>query len=211
MFQSRRTLRRNIFLALILFFPVVGNSQNLDIRLLRSVYSPEQLKSDGFFRFTSNSEVYIAAGIPAGLAIAGLIRDDREMLRNALVMAAGEALNEGLKLGLKYSINRDRPFETYSDIQSKTDVGGPSFPSGHTSSAFELATSVSLAYPKWYIIVPSYGWAATVAYSRMHLGVHFPSDVLAGAVIGAGSAYLTYKINQKLNIRKRPEPCDCPK
>jgi len=179
--------------------------------MLRSIYSPEQLNSDGFFRLTSNSEAYVAAGIPVGLAVAGLISNDRDLLRNAIVMAAGEALNEGLKFGLKYSINRDRPFETYPDIVRKIAAGGPSFPSGHTSSAFETATSVSLAYPKWYVIVPSYGWAGTVAYSRMHLGVHYPSDVLAGAVIGAGSAYLTYKINQKLNYNRRPKPCNCPK
>ncbi|MDO9339524.1 MAG: phosphatase PAP2 family protein, partial [Bacteroidales bacterium] len=68
----------------------------------------------------------------------------------------------------------------------------------------------TLAYPKWYIIVPSYTWASTVAYSRMDLGVHYPSDVLIGALVGAGSAYLTYKINQKLlNLNKR-KPCDCP-
>jgi membrane-associated phospholipid phosphatase len=204
-------VRRNIFFFLIIFLSVAGNSQNLDIRMLRSIYSPEQLKSDGFFRLTSNSEAYVAAGIPVGLAVAGLISNDRDMLRNAIVMAAGEALNEGLKFGLKYSINRDRPFETYPDIVRKIAAGGPSFPSGHTSSAFETATSVSLAYPKWYVIVPSYGWAGTVAYSRMHLGVHYPSDVLAGAVIGAGSAYLTYKINQKLNYNRRPKPCNCPK
>ena len=204
-------MRRNIFFFLIIFLSVAGNSQNLDIRLLRSIYSPEPLNSDGFFRFTSNSEVYVAIGIPVGLAVTGLIRDDRDMLRNAIVMVAGEALNEGLKFGLKYSINRERPFETYPDIVRKISAGGPSFPSGHTSSAFETATSISLAYPEWYVIVPSYAWAGTVAYSRMHLGVHYPSDVLAGAVIGAGSAYLTYKINQKLNIKKRPKPCNCPK
>lgn len=203
-------MRSKIFI-LLLIFPFTGNSQDLDIRLLRSIYSPEPLNSDAFFRLTSNSEVYVAAGIPLGLAVAGLINEDREMLRNAAVMLVGEALNEGLKLGLKYSINRDRPFETYSDINPKIHAAGPSFPSGHTSTAFETATSLSLAYPKWYVIVPSYGWAGTVAYSRMHLGVHYPSDVLAGAVIGAGSAYLTFKINQKLNIKKRPKPCNCPK
>ena len=204
-------MKKRIFFILILFLPAAGHSQNLDIQLLRAIYSPEPLGSDDFFRFTSSSEVYVVVGLPVGLAVAGLIRDDRDMLRNAVIMAAGEVLNEGLKLGLKYAINRDRPFETDPDIIPKISADGPSFPSGHTSSAFETATSVTLAYPKWYIIVPSYAWAGTVAYSRMHLGVHYPSDVLAGAVIGAGSAYLTYKINQKLNYNRRPKPCNCPK
>ncbi len=148
-------MRRKIFFILILFLPVAAISQNIDIRLLRSIYTPEPLNSDGFFRFVSNSEAYVAIGLPVGIAVTGLIRDDRDMLRNAIVMVAGEALNEGLKFGLKYSINRDRPFETYPDIVRKISAGGPSFPSGHTSSAFATATSISLAYPKWYVIVPS--------------------------------------------------------
>jgi membrane-associated phospholipid phosphatase len=203
-------VRKRFSLFFLLFLPCCIYSQNIDIRLLRSIYSAETLPSDDFFRFTSNSEVYVVVAVPAGMAVAGLIKDDRDMLRNAAVMLAGEVLNEGLKLGLKYSVNRDRPFETYTDITQKISVGGPSFPSGHTSSAFETATSLSLAYPKWYIIIPSYAWAGTVAYSRMHLGVHYPSDVLAGAVIGSGSAFLTYKINQKLNAKKRIRACDCP-
>lgn len=196
-------MKRLFSFLVLLICSITALSQDLDIRLLRSVYSPEPQQSDDFFRFASNSEVYIMAAVPASLVITGLIKDDSEMLRNAVVMIAGEALNTGLKLGLKYSINRDRPFETYSDIIKKIDVGGPSFPSGHTSSAFATATSISLAYPKWYVIVPSYAWAGTVAYSRMHLGVHYPSDVLAGAVIGAGSAYLTFRINQKLQVKKK--------
>jgi membrane-associated phospholipid phosphatase len=64
--------------------------------------------------------------------------------------------------------------------------------------AFATATSLSLAYPKWYVIVPSFAYAGTVAYSRMHLGVHYPSDVAAGAVIGAGCAYLTFLIGKAL-------------
>jgi membrane-associated phospholipid phosphatase len=52
-------------------------------------------------------------------------------------------------------------------------------------AAFALATSLSLSYPKCYIIVPSFAWASSVGYSRMDLGVHYPSDVLAGAIVGA--------------------------
>jgi len=68
--------------------------------------------------------------------------------------------------------------------------------------AFATATSLSLEYPKWYVIVPAYTWAGTVGYSRMHLGVHYPSDVLIGALVGAGSAFITHKVNQKLLKRK---------
>jgi membrane-associated phospholipid phosphatase len=201
---------KRFLLCFLVFWPVCIYSQNIDIRLLRSINSPHEFTSDNFFRFVSNSEVYVAIGTPVIMATTGLIKDDRKMVHNAVVILAGEAINSGITLALKYSINRDRPFITYTDITKKAAAGSPSFPSGHTSSAFATATSVSLAYPKWYIIVPSFTWAGTVAYSRMHLGVHYPSDVLAGAVIGAGSAFLTYKINQKLYHKKKIEPCDCP-
>ena len=141
-------------------------------------------------------------GVPAGMATAGFIKHDENMVRNACVCLAATVVCAGITSALKYSIDRERPFITYPDITKKSNAGSPSFPSGHTSSAFATAASLSLAYPKWYIIVPSFGWASTVGYSRMHLGVHYPSDVLAGALIGAGSAYLTYKINQKM-LNKR--------
>jgi membrane-associated phospholipid phosphatase len=204
-------MMRKVSLIILLLLPSGLFSQNLDIRLLGSMNSPETLPSDDFFRFVSNSEVYLVIGIPAGMAATGLIKDDRELVRNACVSLAAEAINAGITNLLKYTINRDRPFVTYPDITKKAPAGSPSFPSGHTSSAFATATSLTLAYPKWYIIVPSYAWAGTVGYSRMHLGVHYPSDVLAGAVIGAGSAYLTYKINQKLNPKRKIKPCNCPR
>ncbi len=187
-------------------------SQNIDIRLLRSINSGEILNSDKYFRFITNSDTYVIIGAPVILAGAGLIREDNKMVRNAFIMAAGSILNAGVTSALKYSINRDRPFETYPDILKKAKAGSPSFPSGHTSSAFATATSLSLAYPEWYVIVPSFAYAGTVAYSRMHLGVHYPSDVAAGAVIGAGCAYLTYKVNKALlnKSKRRIKPCNCP-
>ena len=61
-----------------------------------------------------------------------------------------------------------------------------------------LAGSLSLQYPKWYVILPSYLYAGTVAYSRMDLGVHYLTDIAGGILIGSSSAYMTYKINKNL-------------
>jgi membrane-associated phospholipid phosphatase len=183
-------------------------SQNIDIKLLRSVYSSEAVSSDNFFRFLSDSEVYLVIGTPAATAAVGLIRHDKTMLRNACVTMASTVLNVAVTNALKYSVNRERPFITYPDIIKKTDTHSPSFPSGHTANAFAAATSFSLAYPEWYIIAPSFVYAGTVAYSRMHLGVHYPSDVAAGAVIGAGCAYITYKVNKLLLEKHKIKPYD---
>lgn len=76
--------------------------------------------------------------------------------------------------------------------------GDPSFPSIHTASAFSLATSLSIKYPKWYVIAPSALWACSVGFSRMNQGVHYPSDVLAGAVLGTGCAFANVYINKWL-------------
>lgn len=137
-------------------------------------------------------------GVPLVMGVAGLINDDDKIFRNACVIVAADAINLGFTYAIKYSVNRTRPFITYPDIVKKTEGGGPSFPSGHTSGAFATATTLSLEYPKWYVIAPSFLWAGTVGYSRMYLGAHYPCDVLAGAIVGAGSAYLSYKANKWL-------------
>jgi membrane-associated phospholipid phosphatase len=194
-------LRRAIFLILFLI-PGISWSQNADIRLLRAINSTEELPSDNFFRFVSDSHTYIIIGTNLTLGAAGFIRHDDGMKNKALEMAVASVATLGITQALKYSINRERPFVKYPDILKKTGAGDPSFPSGHTSAAFSAATSLSLSYPEWYVIVPSYAWAGTVGYSRMHLGAHYPSDVLAGALIGSGTAWLTHVVNRKLNSRK---------
>ena len=191
---------------ILYFFTNNAFSQNLDIRILRSLNSPDKLASDNFFKLVSNSDSYLVVGIPVAIGSVGLIRKNDILIRNACISLASVAVSSSITLIMKYSINRERPFVRYPDITKKSKAGSPSFPSGHTSSAFALATSLSFNYPKWYIIAPSYLWAGTVAFSRMDLGVHYPSDVLAGALIGAGSALLTHYINKKLiiNVHKKP-------
>src|SRR5690606_5101995 len=114
-----------------------------------------------------------------------LIKKDDRSLQSAVEITSSVVVSGALSLGLKYAVDRERPFDTYSFITEVTPADTPSFPSGHTTHAFALATSVSLAYPHWYIVVPSYLWAVTVGYTRMALGVHYPSDVLAGALLGS--------------------------
>lgn len=187
------------YLVVLLLFPVISiYSQNIDINLLRDINLNRNKQLDGVFRGFSNSAGLVAFGLPVLLLGIGVIEKDSIMRNHSLYIGASVLTSAIITNILKYSLDRPRPFETYSFIENVTIAGSPSFPSGHTSDAFALATSVSLAYPKWYIIVPSYAWAGVVSYSRMDLGVHYPSDVLAGAVIGAGAAYLCYKGQQWL-------------
>jgi undecaprenyl-diphosphatase len=58
-----------------------------------------------------------------------------------------------------------------------------SFPSGHSASAFAFASAVGREIPA--ISVPLRGLAGAVAYSRVHTGVHYPTDVIIGSIIGA--------------------------
>jgi len=62
-----------------------------------------------------------------------------------------------------------------------------SFPSGHAASAAAFATGVALESPAWGAVVAPVAWS--VALSRVYTGVHFPSDVLAGAALGAAAAF----------------------
>ena len=66
---------------------------------------------------------------------------------------------------------------------------------------------INNVYPdKWYVVIPSYLWAGWVAYSRMYLGVHYPSDILGGAIVGGGSAFLMYKINNWMARKNGHKP-----
>ena len=62
-----------------------------------------------------------------------------------------------------------------------------------------LLFRTSITYPKWYVIAPSALWACGVGYARINQGVHYPSDVLTGAVIGPGCAFLNIYVNRWLN------------
>jgi membrane-associated phospholipid phosphatase len=192
------------FLVILFLFPVISiYPQNIDIDILREINLNRNKQLDGSFRVITNTVTPLAICTPVFLFGIGLVKKDSLTKQNSLYIGASVISAAIVSTIIKHTVNRPRPFITYPFIEQATKAGSPSFPSGHTSDAFALATSISIAYPKWYVIVPSYAWAGAVGYSRMDLGVHYPSDVLVGAIIGGGSAYLCYKGQQWLLKKMR--------
>ena len=201
--------KRNHFLKITnfigLFFCVSFiNAQNIDITILSDINVNRNTSLDPTFKAITNSALPISVATPLIIYSVGLIKKDSTIKNQALFIGETFLVSAFITTALKYSIKRERPFNTYPDIEKVTAAPGYSFPSGHTSTAFATATSLSMEYPKWYIIAPSFAWASAVGYSRMHLGVHYPSDVVAGAIVGSGSAYISYKLNNWIN-KKRSE------
>jgi len=201
-------IKKNYRKALIfLFIPFLLLSkpitaQNADINLLRDINVKRNTHLDKSFKLITNSVMPVGIGLPLGLIATGLINKDKVTRNNGLEVGASFIIASCISTGLKITVNRPRPFVTYPDIQKMADAGSYSFPSGHTTAAFATATSVSLIYPKWYVIAPAFTWACLSGYSRMHLGVHYPTDVLAGIIIGAGSAFLTHQGAKWIQTKK---------
>lgn len=183
------------------FWSVGVLAQNFDIDLVKSINQNESTFKNNFFDGVSQGVTVFNIAAPLGVLSAGLIRHDKPLQLHAAYMAGGYLLSTLITQSTKRIVQRDRPFITYSFITKRGDGGGYSFPSGHTSAAFCTATSLSLLFPKWYVIAPAYAYAATVGYARMYEGVHYPTDVLAGAIVGAGSAWVAYKAEKWMHKR----------
>lgn len=190
---------KQLILIVLVFIHFGSSAQSLDFSMLRAINKNEYPNWDKSMKITSHSIYPIMVAAPGSLLLTGYIKDDKIMMRNGVKTGISIGFSALLSTGLKYAINRPRPFVQYpNDIIKRTDVGPYSFPSGHTTTAFATATALTLSTKKWYVAVPSYAYACAVGYSRMRLGVHFPSDVLGGMVIGIGSSLLVFQIDKWL-------------
>jgi membrane-associated phospholipid phosphatase len=130
----------------------------------------------------NNSLLWIA--IAAGLSLTGA-SGRRAAGRGVLAIGITSAL---VNVGVKPFYTRTRPDREAAGVPGERYVTMPastSFPSGHSASAFAFATAVSRDNP-WLAIAIQF-LAGGVAYSRVHTGVHYPGDTIAGALIGAGT------------------------
>ena len=188
---------------LIFFLSSFAYAQNADIDLLRSINKNRNIALDPAFKTISNSVVPIGLATPVIIYSIGLIIKDSTVKKQALFIGQTFLVSAFITTAVKRITKIERPYDTYPDIDQAYSSTGYAFPSGHTSTAFATATSLSVEYPKWYVIAPSFVWATAVGYSRMHLGVHYPSDVVAGAIVGSGSAYLSYKMNKWITKKRK--------
>jgi undecaprenyl-diphosphatase len=100
-----------------------------------------------------------------------------------MYVLAGEVLADATSYALRYAIGRDRPPVRFAEPHALVHVpANPSFPSGHAATSFACATLLAWLTP--LPRVPLFVLAALIAFSRVYDGVHYPFDVVGGAVLG---------------------------
>jgi YegS/Rv2252/BmrU family lipid kinase len=179
----------------------------LDGWLLRSALKSRTPFNDRVMRTASQaanrSKLWLA--IAAVLGTAGGSRGRRAAIRGLLAIGISSTIVNG---PLKFVWRRQRPAADILGLRPSL-IAMPtsfSFPSGHSASAFAFAAGVAGEWPA--IGAPVGGAAALVAYSRVHTGVHFPGDVLAGAGIGIAAGALAGRLMRDEPGIQLPAPED---
>ena len=98
---------------------------------------------------------------------------------------------------LKPLFDRTRPYYVLDYEPLIPPVGDASFPSGHTAVSFAAATAIYAINKKWGIA--AYAFAVLMGFSRLYLGVHFPLDVLGGALVGTVAAKIVIGLMKQVN------------
>jgi undecaprenyl-diphosphatase len=156
--------------------------QALDERLLLSVHGAPAVLVPLF---------YLATIVGGGWGLLALVPYlIRQATRVRTLWLLGAIVTQSaLVSSLKSLVGRVRPCDAlgWCDPLVVGSPGGHSFPSGHAAGSFAFAAFVSLCSPRWAPL--AFAWAALVAASRCVLGVHYPSDVLAGALLGSAVGF----------------------
>lgn len=172
---------------------VACEQPTLELRLLCAVYGWEGPIVSGYFQIIDATAYPLFVGLTAGAWSGVLTRQLERSAAERITLAA--TATAVLVLGLKAVSQRERPFDAWLDVKPR---GHPptshAFPSGHAALAFALATAWSLEVPQVYVVVPAYIWATSVAMGRVWKGVHYPTDVLVGAVLGTGVAWTVHRL-----------------
>jgi FMN phosphatase YigB (HAD superfamily)/membrane-associated phospholipid phosphatase len=170
-----------------------GAGGGLDWKIYDAIVSHRRYRLDGFFTpFTNLGSWYILAPVAIVLTAAfAVARRWREAALLALAPACALALNIVLKL----IVHRAPPGGDDDDLVAHARY---SFPSGHTMTTAALAAAlVFIAWPtrwRWPVTAGAVVWAGMMGFSRVYVGVHWPSDVIAGWMMGTAVAWVVWLV-----------------
>ena len=133
----------------------------------------------------ANACTYGTAAAAGGIYLTGLFTHDEHAQRTG-VLSAEAAIDSFLLYGsMKLIFNRERPYMGTGEGKFfYGNFSSGSFPSGHATFAWTLASVVAHEYPKWPVQLAMYGMATAVSTTRVTGGQHFPSDVFFGSTLG---------------------------
>ncbi|MGK2955939.1 MAG: phosphatase PAP2 family protein [Solirubrobacterales bacterium] len=170
---------------------ILGELNRLDLAVYTAVAKSPTPSLDSGLRKLSDAANYsrISMGIAAVLAIAGGPGGRRAAARGLASIAVTSAV---MNVAIKPVAKRKRPDRRAAEVPEARFVRMPeshSFPSGHSAAAFAFATGIGRNIPR--ATAPLVVLASLVGYSRIHTGVHYPGDVIIGALCGVALAEVT--------------------
>ena len=172
--------------------------ERVDVAVYAAVASTPTPELDKFMARLSEAANYSRLSFAAA-AVLALTQGRRGRRAAAYGLASIAVTATAANVFVKPLARRERPERTALEVPVARHVDMPvtrSFPSGHTAAAFAFATGVGQVMPA--AAAPLRGLAAVVGYSRVHTGVHFPGDVVAGALLGTTlSQATTYVLDRR--------------
>ena len=163
----------------------IGAAASLDQTIKVHVQSHRTASEDRFFQQYQNLGSTWSFGVIGAFEIWGESTGDTTAKNTAMDALTASIIGPGIiGTSVKYVVGRVRPNMATRTFEFKPFSGSQSFPSGHVTQAFTVATAVAENYPEWWVQALCYGGAGLVGYARIEQNAHYTSDVVAGALLG---------------------------
>jgi membrane-associated phospholipid phosphatase len=180
----------------------LDDAQRIDVALYAAIAQTPTPALDSAMARLSHAADYSRLSLAAS-AVLATTGGRRGRLAAAMGLASVAVTSSVVNLAMKPLGRRRRPDRVAEQVPVTRHVRMPfstSFPSGHSATAFAFATGVGQEVPS--AAIPLRGLAALVAYSRVHTGVHYPGDVVVGALAGTALAQLTTHALDRVTRRR---------